>query len=227
MKKILNCNAIDYLKSIESESIDLILTDPPYKITSRGSSGNSGGMMKTELSKKGKIFDDNNISVEDYASDFYRILKNNSHCYIMCNHKNLQSFINEFTKVGFKFTKSLIWVKNNKIMGQYYMNQFEYILFFQKGNKKINNCGTSDILFFDNIKDKDSDGNNIHDTQKPIKLMEVLINNSSKENDIVLDPFFGSGSTIIACENANRNYIGIEINKKYYNYLLTFNFNVI
>ena len=114
MKKILNCNAIDYLKSMENESIDLILTDPPYKITSRGSSGNAGGMMSTELSKKGKIFDDNNISVEDYASDFYRILKNNSHCYIMCNHKNLQDFINEFTKVGFRFTKSLIWVKRLK-----------------------------------------------------------------------------------------------------------------
>lgn len=219
MKKLYNQDSLEILNTLESESIDLILTDPPYKITSRGSSGNSGGMLSTELSKKGKIFNHNDINVEDYATNFYRILKNNSHCYIMCNHKNLQDFINEFTKVGFRFTKSLIWVKNNKIMGKYYMGQFEYILFFQKGSKTINNCGTSDILMFDNKKDKDINGNNIHDTQKPIKLMELLIKNSSNENDIILDPFFGSGSTIIACENTNRNYIGIELEEKYFNYL--------
>lgn len=224
MKEILNVNAIEYMKLIKDESIDLICTDPPYKITSRGSSGNAGGMMSTELSKKGKIFNDNDIKIKDYASDFYRILKNNSHCYIMCNHKNLQDFINEFTKVGFRFTKSLIWVKNNKIMGKYYMNQFEYILFFQKGNKQINNCGTSDILIFNNIKTKDNDGKNIHDTQKPIDLMKVLVGNSSNENDLVLDPFMGSGSTIFACNKLNRNYIGLEINEKYFKYVVDFLF---
>ena len=219
MKKIVKGNSIDLLKDLDNNSIDLICTDPPYKITSRGSSGNAGGMMSTELSKKGKIFNDNDIEIKDYASDFYRILKDNSHCYIMCNHNNLQDFINEFTKVGFRFTKSLIWVKNNKIMGRYYMNQFEYILFFQKGNKQINNCGTSDILSFDNIKTKDKDGKNIHDTQKPISLMKVLVENSSNENDLVLDPFFGSGSTIFACNQLNRNFIGFEINDKYFDYV--------
>lgn len=219
MGKIINTNSIDYIKLMDKEIIDLIVTDPPYKITQRGNTGSSGGMFLTELSKKGKIFNHNDIFVEDYAKEFYRILKNNSHCYVMCNHKNLQEFINEFVKVGFRFTKSLIWIKNNKIMGRYYMNQFEYILFFQKGNKQINNCSTSDILHFNNIKDKDENGKVIHETQKPKDLMKVLIENSSNKNEIVFDPFMGSGSTIFASIELNRDFLGIELDEKYFKYV--------
>ena len=126
--------------------------------------------------------------------------------------------LNTFTSNGFHFIKSLIWNKGNKIMGLYYMSQFEYILFFRKGKGiQINNCGTSDILDIPNKKTKDKDGNNIHDTEKPVKLMEILIENSSKENDIVLDPFMGSGSTGVACVNTNRNFIGVELDENYFN----------
>ena len=83
--------------------------------------------------------------------------------------------------------------------------------------QKINNCGTSDILKVPNKKTKDKDGNNLHDTEKPIKLMEILIENSSKENDIVMDPFMGVGSTGIACVNTNRNFIGVELDENYFN----------
>lgn len=103
-------------------------------------------------------------------------------------------------------------------MGQYYMSQFEYILFFRKGKgKKINNCGTSDILSVKNIKSKDNEGKNLHDTEKPVDLIKILIENSSNENEIVLDPFMGIGSTGVACKNLNRNFIGIEIDEKYFN----------
>jgi len=102
-------------------------------------------------------------------------------------------------------------------MGQYYMSQFEYILFFRKGKcVKINNCGTSDILSVPNVKMKGEDGKNLHDTEKPIGLMEILIGNSSKENEVVLDPFMGIGSAGIACQNLGRQFIGIEIDNHYY-----------
>ena len=58
--------------------------------------------------------------------------------------------------------------------------------------------------------------NNGHPTEKPVELMEILIKNSSKEGDLVLDPFVGVGATAIACQNLNRNFIGCEIDKKYY-----------
>ena len=216
--KLINGNCLDTLKNIPNESIDLIVTDPPYPTTSRGNAGNSGGMLQKDINKKGKVFTYNNINCKEYAPEFYRVLKDGSHCYVMTNHINLIDMLNTFTDVGFHFIKSLIWNKGNKIMGQYYMSQYEYILFFRKGKgKKINNCGTSDILSIPNKKTKDKDGENIHDTEKPIELMEVLVNNSSQENELVLDPFMGVGSTGVACIKNNRNFIGIEIDENYFN----------
>lgn len=218
MNKLINGNAIEFMKTLEDESIDLIVTDPPYKVTARGNAGNSGGMMRKKLTTQGKIFKHNDIKPIEYIPEFYRLLKDGSHCYIMTNHVNLQKIINVATECGFKFIKSLIWNKGNKIMGQYYMSQFEYILFFRKGKgKKINNCGIADILNVPNKKTKDENGKNIHDTEKPIELMKILIENSSQEGEIVFDPFVGVGATVIACKELNRQYIGIELDEHYYN----------
>lgn len=180
-------DCLEEMKNIKDESVDLIVTDPPYPTTSRGCAGNSGGMFQKEINKRGRVFEFNDTDCEKYAPEFYRVLKDSSHCYVMTNHINLIKMLNTFTKVGFHFVKSLIWDKGNKIMGQYYMSQFEYILFFRKGKgKKINNCGTSDILSVTNKKTKDEKGNNLHDTEKPVELMKILIGNSSNENDIIL-----------------------------------------
>ena len=215
--EIFNCDCMDYIKNLRNESIDLIVTDPPYPTTSRGNSGNSGGMLQKDINKQGKVFNHNDIDCSKYAPEFYRILKNGSHCYVMTNHINLIHMLNVFTECGFHFVKSLIWDKGNKIMGQYYMSQFEYILFFRKGKGvKINNCGTSDILSIPNKKKKDENGKNLHDTEKPVELMKILIGNSSKENEIVLDPFMGIGSTGIACKEMNRYFIGIELDFQYF-----------
>ena len=93
----------------------------------------------------------------------------------MINNLNLQEMLNEATKVGFHFVKCLIWDKQSKICGTYYMNQFEYICLFRKGgDRPINNCGTSDILSIPIKKLKDENGNNLHDTEKPIELMKIL-----------------------------------------------------
>ena len=218
MGKLINGDAIDFMKTLEDESVDLIVTDPPYKVTARGNAGNSGGMMRDKLSMQGKIFKHNDIRPIEYIPEFYRLLKDGSHCYVMTNHVNLQEMLNTATECGFHFIKSLIWNKGNKIMGQFYMSQFEYILFFRKGKgKKINKCGTADILNVPNKKTKGEDGKNIHDTEKPVELMKILIENSSQEGELVLDPFLGVGATAMACKELNRDYIGIELDEKYYN----------
>lgn len=211
-------DCLEYMRTLEDESINLIVTDPPYPTTSRGHAGNSGGMLQKEINKRGKVFEHNNIDCTEYVPEFYRVLKDGSHCYVMTNHINLIKMLNVFTDCGFHFIKSLIWNKGNKIMGQYYMSQFEYILFFRKGyGKKINNCGTADILSVPNKKTKDENGKNIHDTEKPVELMKILIENSTQKGDIVLDPFVGVGATALACIESERNYIGIELDEGYFN----------
>ena len=218
MNKIINENAIEFMKALGNESIDLIVTDPPYKITARGNAGNSGGMMQKKLSMQGKIFKHNDIKPIDYIPEFYRLLKDGSHCYIMTNHVNLQEMLNVATECGFHFIKSLVWNKGNKIMGRFYMSQFEYILFFRKGKgKKINKCGTADILNVPNKKTKDENGKNLHDTEKPVELMKILVENSSQVGELVLDPFVGVGATAIACKELDRQYIGVELDEHYYN----------
>ena len=217
MVSLYNEDCMEVLKRLEDGSVDLIATDPPYRITARGNAGSSGGMLLSKKSLEGKIFNHNDIDCEDYAPEFYRVLKDDTHCYIMCNHINLIHFLNVFTECGFHFIKSLIWDKQNKIMGTFYMSQFEYILFFRKGGgKSINNCGTSDILSVPNKKEKDGAGNNLHDTEKPVDLMKILVSNSTDRDDLVLDPFMGIGSTGIASKELGRNFIGVEIDKKYF-----------
>ena len=215
---LFNIDCMKLLKSLPDESVNLIATDPPYPVTSRGSAGNSGGMLQKDINKKGQVFTHNNIDCSEYAPEFYRLLKDGSHCYVMTNHINLIKMLNTFTDCGFHFIKSLVWDKGNKIMGQYYMSQFEYILFFRKGKGvKINNCGTSDILSVPNKKTKDEDGKNLHDTEKPVELMRILIENSTQPNDIVIDPFVGVGSTALACIKSNRRFMCCELDNKYCN----------
>lgn len=216
--KLYNDNCLNVFKNIPNDSINLIVTDPPYPVTARGHAGNTGGMLQKKIFNSGLVFDNNNINISEYVPEFFRVLKDGSHCYVMTNHINLIEMLNTFTNVGFHFIKSLIWDKGNKIMGQYYMSQFEYILFFRKGfGKKINNCGTSDILSIPNNKTKAPDGSNYHDTEKPVELFKILIENSTHPNEVVMDPFMGIGGCGVACKNLNRKFIGIEIDDKYYN----------
>ena len=206
------------MRGIPNESIDLICTHPPYKVTQRGSSGTMSGYWTTEQTRKGMIFDHNDIEIEQYLPEFYRILKTDSHCYIMCNNYNLPHFFEVIGKSDFHFVKLLAWDKQSKICGRYYLGQVEHIFMLRKGkDKPINDCSRSDLLSFSNFnREKDRQGNNLHDSMKPVPLMQCLIENSTQNGELVLDPFIGSGTTALACIRSKRNYIGCEIDPKYY-----------
>ena len=242
MYKLLNGDCLELLKDIPNNSIDLIVTDCPYKIVGGGCTtgiyGNKSieesDVIKTRLGykhknghvslfgclndmaedvKKGKMFKHNDISFKEWLPEIYRVLKENTHCYIMVNARNFKELQQEAENVGFKYQNLLVWNKNNATPNKYYMNQHELILMLRKGKaKNINNMGTKNILVVPNII-----GNKKHPTEKPVDLMKILIENSSNENDLVLDPFMGSGSTGIACKESNRKFIGMELDEKYFN----------
>lgn len=219
MNKLFNENCISIIDRmiLKDYKVDLIITDPPYKVTTRGGYTSAGGMMLDDKMRKGDVFKENEIKINDWLPKLYSVLKDKGHCYIMCNNKNLQSYLNAVAPAGFQLVKTMIWAKDNKIMSQAYMSQIEFILFLRKGAfVKINNCGTSDLLSYPNKKTKGIDGNPIHPTEKPIELMETLIENSSKENEIVFDPFMGVGTTCIASVKTNREFIGVELDESYF-----------
>ena len=224
--KLIHGDCLDVMSKIPNNSIDLIVVDPPYKITARGNGGNSGGMFQKKSVNNGKVFKVNDLEIEDWLPMMWNLLKDKSHCYIMTNNKNITNYLkaidemyfNDDKKQKFHFIKNLIWVKNNKIMGQTYMSQFEYIIMLRKGgHKRINNCGESDVLYVENKKLKDENNKTIHDTEKPVDLMKILIENSSQEGDLVMDFAMGIGATGIACKELKRKFLGIEIDENYFN----------
>lgn len=203
------------LNKLPNESIDLVVTDPPYKtITGGDSNGANSERPKGMLQGNRKLFKHQKMKISDWMSEVYRVLKEGTHCYIFTNSLNMLEMLQESKKVGFKLHNILVWEKNNCTPSQYYMKNCEYVLFLRKGKAKwINNIGGSKTVHkFDNII-----GNKKHPCEKPVDILKYYINNSSKENDIVLDPFCGCGSTLNACKELNRNYIGYEIDEEYYN----------
>ena len=207
-------DCLELMKDIPDKSIDLVVTDPPYKIV-QGGCTNKAVRLKVsnqEQLKKGTLFNNNSIKFNEWIPEVYRVLKNNSHCYIMSNDRNINELLNVCEKVGFKLLNILVWGKSKHSPNRYYLKNCEFIVFLRKGKaKNINNMGTKQLLLIDNVENKN------HPSEKPIKLMEILIKNSSNEQDKVLDPFMGSGSTGVACINTNRNFIGIELDENYFN----------
>ena len=150
---------------------------------------------------------------EDWLPNLYRVMKEGSHIYLMCNFKNLNDLMNKTEIVGFKHVNLLVWEKNNCTPSQFYMKNCEYTLLLRKGKSKyINNIGDSKTVHkFNNII-----GNKVHPTEKPEQLMKFYVENSSNVGDTVLDMFMGSCSTGVACLNTNRKFIGVEMNEGYF-----------
>lgn len=212
LNKIYLWDCLEIMKEIPDGSVDVIITDPPYRVISGWKPNKLKWAPSWILSKNDwKIFEHNDIDVNKYARDFFRVLKDSSHCYVMCNMLNLNKFIVEFESAGFYIHNLLVWEKNNATPNKWYMKNCEYILFMKKGKSKfINDCGSKQVHKFTNTKNK------LHPTQKPVELMELYITNSSNEWDTILDPFAGSWTTWIACQNTNRNYIMIEKDENYF-----------
>ena len=199
--------------------VDCIITDPPYPVTPHGNSKKSmiNGEWQSDASRKGKIFENNDIDISTYLPELYRVLRDRAHCYIMVNNLNLTHFLKVIEESEFNFVKCLIWDKMRQLPSRYYMGCFEYIIMLRKGGEfPIKEFNTPDILRVKMDKTKIG-GKNIHYTEKPTALLEVLIRNSTEQGELVFDPFMGSGSTALAAKTLGRNYFGSEINVEYYN----------
>ena len=216
LNQIYNMDCLEGLKQLDDESIDLFITDPPYKLNkTTGSSTSSSKADRWQGNLKAGDKTANIVNVikfSEWLPEVFRVLKENSHCYIWVNDKNLVDLCNEAEKVGFRLHNILVWKKNNCTPNRWYMKNCEFIVFLHKGKSfPIKNLGDAQLFECDNINGKDK----LHPTQKPITYLERLILNSSNELDTVLDPFMGSGSTGVACINTNRKFVGIELDNIY------------
>ena len=210
--ELFNGDCLDLMARMEEGCIDLLVTDPPYKTISGGDSGNRP---KGMLSGNRKLFKhQSDIEIRDWMPLVFRVLKEESHAYIFTNSLNLKEMLDESEKAGFQLHNILVWEKNNCTPSQFYMKNCEYVLFLRKGKAKwINNIGASKTVHqFNNIL-----GKKTHPCEKPVDLLKFYIENSSKEDDIVLDPFMGTGSCGEACVQTGRRFLGIEKDETYFN----------
>lgn len=215
--KLLHGDCLELMKEIPNNSIDMAVIDPPYKlnkttggISTTGFTNRWQGNLKGS-DKKASIIND--IEFDEWLPEVYRLLKPQSHCYIWTNDKNLSDLICAAERVGFRLHNILVWKKNNCTPNRWYMKNCEFILFLYKGNAKpINDKSSSQFFEIQNKNGK----NKLHPTEKPVKVIEKLICNSSDENDTVLDCFMGSGSTGIACLNTCRDFVGMELDASYF-----------
>lgn len=217
MIEIVHANAIDWLKeeARKGPSFDCIITDPAYwtldKWRNIGTTTRLGGHKDKNKQDNDKWFD--TIDRDDLwimLMAFDQILKNNSHAYIMCDHEImpiLLRWVRESGELAFNYSKPLIWDKINQGMGYHWRATHEYIVMLEKGKRRLNNLGLGDIL-----RHKRVIGG--YPTEKPLSLIEELLLNSTKEGDLVLDPFCGSGVVGEACKKHNRNCVLVDKSEK-------------
>jgi len=205
MNKVYQEDAVSWLRKLDDQSIDLVITDPPYESLEKHRAIGTTTRLTNSKSSSNSWFDIfPNNRFEELFAEIYRVLKKGSHFYLFCDQETM-FFVKPIAEsIGFKFWKPLIWDKRAIGMGYHYRARYELILFFEKGKRKLNNLGIPDILEHKRVW-------NGYPTEKPIELMETLIKQSSSESDIVVDPFFGSGSTLLAASNLARNYLGCDI----------------
>lgn len=210
-------DCLEVMKQIPDESVDCVLTDPPYKINyTTGGTKNIGMQNRWQGNiKAGNTIMgfDTNICFSQWLPFCYNLLKCGGHIYVFCNDKNILKLMQEMFNVGFVVSNILVWKKNNATPNKYYMKNAEFIVFaYKKPAVAINHKGTKTVLEFDNINGKQKK----HPTEKPTKLLEILVSNSTSDDGTVLDPFMGSGTTGVACRNLNRKFIGIELDEEYF-----------
>jgi len=202
--KIIHGDCMGVMSKMEDNSVDFTLTDIPYDVVNRESNG-------LRSLDKGKA-DVLTFDLERFLNEVYRVSKNS--ITIFCSKEQF-SFIYDWFANKKGTVRPIIWEKSNPspMNGQYvYLSGVEFAVWFKKrGAKTFNAHCKNTVLKHPNGSRK------IHPTEKNHKLLEELILDNSNEGDIIFDPCFGSGSTLLVAKNNNRNYIGIELEEEYYN----------
>ena len=214
---VYNEDCLEGMKQIPNKSVDLVITDPPYLIDTVGSGLYS---QKDKQYIKELNFMKDGFSKE-ILDEICRVMKK-INLYIFCSQKQIIPLLDYFVREKKCNWNIITWHKTNPIpaCGNKYLTDTEYVLFFrEKGVKIYGDYQTKFTYYLTSLNQKDKIKYN-HPTIKPLNIIQNFIINSSKEGEIVLDPFMGSGTTAIACMNTNRNFIGFEIDKGYYDIIL-------
>lgn len=230
--KLFNEDCLEVMKQLPDKSVDCIVSDPPFGVN-----------YKNKIYNDGHDYILNNMN--QWLSEMFRVLKDDGFCFLFVGVKTIHEWINASIESGFNYKNIIatstyhsdkLRIKNN------FNFQLQPIIVLSKGNgrefNKVDFIPTSaswlkdkrnpnpkpytydypDFIkpewSFSTIKRKK--GERLHPNEKNVDLIKFLIEVTTNENDIVMDTFMGCGSTGIACKKCNRDFIGIELDKHYF-----------
>jgi len=192
-----NIDCVDGFKKLPDKSIDLILTDPPYGLNKEGIRNDSNlGLFYSILPESFRVLKDNMFFITFFSTKFLpQVFKNNPFEY---------------------FWNFVLYCPQGRVFSPIGFTKYMSCIVFKKGNSKMNKKGKDIFVDTPGKLVEPDEGFINHPTPKPKTFIKEMIEMFSKEDDIVLDPFVGSGSTAIACKQTGRKFIGFEINMNYY-----------
>lgn len=229
-------DAVDGLRGIAAESVDLIVTDPPYESLEKWRNmGTTTRLAKSKQSSNEWFPTVPNSYFKPFFAECHRVLTRDTHMYVMCDEDTADALKPMIRAAGFSLRKSVIWHKVGKLehvscprcgthvterhapgapgMGYPYRSSYEFVLLAEKGkrsppdDKSVRNF--QDVVDVPWIK-----GGDAYPTEKPVTLNEILIKQSSFPGDLVLDPFAGSGSCGEAAFNLGRGFLGFDVKQE-------------
>jgi len=237
---IYNNDCLDILKSLPENSIDMIFADPPYMLSNDGLTCQNGKMTRVNKGKwdKSKGFEEDTIFHNEWISSCRRVLKPEGTIWISGTYHSIYQCGYILQKNNFHILNDIAWFKPNaspNLSCRFFTASHETIIWARKDKKSKHTFNYDEMkngLFpEDKLKNENSQMRSVwsittpkkeekeygkHPTQKPVDLLKRIVLASTKENDIVLDPFCGSGTTGVACKYLkNRSFIGIELDTRY------------
>lgn len=198
LNTITNGDCLNVLPTIASRSIDFVLTDPPY--------------ITRYKSRDGRTVpnDDNADWLKPAFAELYRVLKRDSFCVSFYGWPNADKFLEAYRAAGFRIVGHFVFPKRYTSASKFLRYQHECAYLLAKGYPSEPKETIGDVI------DWTYSGNKLHPTQKPLSVLLPLVETFSKPNATVLDPFSGSGSSLLAAKMLGRNYLGIELDQAYH-----------
>jgi DNA modification methylase len=195
---VLHGDCISIMRSLPANSIDFILTDPPYLVRYQDREGRS-------------IQNDSNSDwLVPAFSETYRVLKQDHFMISFYGWTQVDKFFHAWRSAGFRIVGHLVFRKQYASKSRFLKYQHEQAYLLAKGNPTLPENPVADVI------DMPYSGNKLHPTQKPVAALKPLIEAFTQKNDLVLDPFCGSGSSLLAAKILNRRYLGIELDPHYH-----------
>jgi len=199
-------DAVNWLRELPIESVDLVVTDPAYESLEKHRAVGTTTRLKHSKSSSNdwfRVFPNERFG--ELFAEVFRVLKPDTHFYLFCDAETMFIAKPEAERAGFKFWKPLVWDKKTIGMGYHYRARYEFILFFEKGKRRLKDLGVADIITEPRI-------HRGYPAEKPVAVSEVIIGQSSQPGDVVADPFMGSGSVGVAAVRLGRRFIGTDLN---------------